>query len=54
MRTAVTSSGLPVTQPTFQPVNPNIFAAELIVTVRSDIPGSETMGTWMPSYTMCS
>ena len=54
MRTAVTSSGLPVTQPIFQPVKENVFAAELIVTVRSGMPGSETMGRCAPSYTMCS
>jgi hypothetical protein len=54
VRTAVTISGHPVTQPTFQPVNENVFAAELIVTVRLSMPGNEAMGTCVPSYTMCS
>jgi hypothetical protein len=44
-RTAKTSSGVAVTQPTFQPVNENVLPAELIDTVRSRMPGSEPIGT---------
>jgi hypothetical protein len=34
VRTAVTSSADPVTQPIFQPVKAKVLPAELIVTVR--------------------
>ena len=54
VRTAVTSSGVPVTQPIFQPVNENVLAAELIVTVRSRMPGRVAIGMCSPSKTRCS
>ena len=50
----MTSSGAAVTQPIFQPVNENVFAAELIDTVRPAIPGSDATGTCSPAKTMCS
>src|ERR1035441_10977547 len=49
--TAVTSSGAALTQPIFQPVNENVLPAELIVTVRSRIPGNEAIGTCSPLNT---
>ena len=52
--TAVTRSAQAVTQPIFQPVNENVLPAELIVTVRSRIPGSDAIGTCSPSNTRCS
>ena len=38
VRTALTSSGVPVAQPTFQPVKENVLPAEPIETVRSRMP----------------
>jgi len=43
-----------VTQPTFQPVNEKVLAAELMLTVRPAIPGSDAIGRCVPSNTMCS
>lgn len=53
-RTAVTSSGGAVTQPTFQPVKEKVFPAEEMVTVRSRMPGRPARGMWAPSKTRCS
>jgi hypothetical protein len=53
-RTAATSSGWPVTQPIFQPVNENVLPPELIDTVRSGMPGRVAIGTCSPVYTRCS
>lgn len=50
----VTSSGVAVTQPTFQPVNENVLPALPMVTVRSRIPGNDAMGRCSPSKTRCS
>src|SRR5215472_6639064 len=50
VRTAETISLVPVTQPIFQPVNEKVFAAELIETVRSRMPGSDATGTCSPVY----
>jgi len=50
----VTRALVPVTQPTFHPVNEKVLPAELIVTVRSRMPGSEAIGMCSPSNTMCS
>ena len=44
----------PVTQPIFQPVKENVLPAELIVTVRSAMPGRVAIGTCRPSKTRCS
>ena len=52
--TAVTSSGVAVTQPIFQPVNENVLPAELIGAVRSRMPGNGAIGTCSPSKTRCS
>ncbi|CAM5663122.1 hypothetical protein SFUMM280S_08318 [Streptomyces fumanus] len=54
-RTAATSAGAAVIQPTFQPVKLYVLPAELIVTVRSRIPGKLASGTCSaPSKTRCS
>ena len=44
VRTARTRWAGPVAQPTFQPVNENVLPAELIVSVRSRIPGRVASG----------
>ena len=54
MRTAVTSSAGPHTHPTFQPVKLNVLPAELIVSVRSAMPGKVASGRCSPSNTRCS
>ena len=54
VRTAAARSGGAHVQPIFQPVRLNVFPAEEMVTVRSRMPGSEAIGTWAPSKTMCS
>lgn len=54
VRTAVTSSGVPVTQPIFHPVKENVLPPELIVTVRSRMPGRVAIGMCWPSNTRCS
>ena len=48
-RTAATSGGGPLAQPTFQPVKENVLPDEEIVSVRSAIPGSVASGTCAPS-----
>ena len=52
--TARTSGAGPVAQPIFQPVNENVLPHELIVRVRSAMPGNVASGTWATSYAMCS
>ena len=52
--TAVTSSGVAVIQPIFQPVKENVLPAELTVTVRSRMPGNWAIGMCSPSNTRCS
>ena len=42
--TAVTSSGVALTQPIFQPVKENVLPAEETETVRSRMPGSVAIG----------
>jgi hypothetical protein len=51
---ARTSSAGPVAHPTFQPVNEKVLPAELIVRVRSRMPGSVASGRCTTSYVMCS
>ncbi|CAM5729119.1 hypothetical protein STENM223S_07653 [Streptomyces tendae] len=54
-RTAVTSAGAAVTQPTFQPVKENVLPAEPMVTVRSRMPGKDASGMCSAaSKTRCS
>ncbi len=43
--TAATSSGGPLTQPIFHPVNEKVLPELEMVTVRSNIPGSVAIGT---------
>ena len=48
--TAVTTSGVPVTQPIFQPVTEKVLPALPIDTVRSAIPSYDASGLcWTPS-----
>ena len=54
MRTALTISGVPVTQPTFQPVKLNVLPALLTETVRSRIPSTVANGMCSRSYVRCS
>ena len=54
VRTAVTSSSGPHTQPIFQPVKLNVLPAELMVSVRSAMPGKVASGRCSPSNTRCS
>ena len=44
--TVETSSSVPVTQPTFQPVKEKVLPALEIDRVRSAMPGSLARGTW--------
>jgi hypothetical protein len=53
-RTALTSSGVAVIQPTFQPVKENVLPALLMVTVRSRMPGKVASGVWAVPKTRCS
>ena len=53
-RTAAESRGGAAAQPIFQPVSENVLPKLEIVIVRSRIPGRVAIGTWRPSYTMCS
>ena len=46
VRTALTIAGVPVTQPTFQPVNENVLPAEETETVRSRMPSMVANGMW--------
>jgi hypothetical protein len=52
--TAVTTSGDPVTHPTFHPVTAKVLPALLIETVRSAMPSYDASGWCVPSYTRCS
>ena len=54
VRTACVRTGGAQVQPTFQPVQENVFPAEEIVTVRSRIPGSVAIGTCSTPKTRCS
>ena len=55
MRTALSSCGGAHTQPIFQPVTLNVLPALEMVTVRSRMPGSVAIGTWVrPSKVRCS
>ena len=54
LRTADTSAGGAVTQPTFQPVKENVLPAEPMVTVRSRMPGSVASGMCSGSKVRCS
>ncbi len=54
VRTAVTRSAGPCSQPTFQPVNENVLPDDEMVSVRSAIPGSVATGTCSAPNVRCS
>ena len=51
---ARTSGAGPVAQPIFQPVNEKLLPPELIVRVRSAMPGSVEIGMWSTPKVRCS